>query len=64
MDLDPTYVSTPASGQGDFRDHFVKLNLDAGLSKLSHRPPVIFGSLVDRDLAAILVAKLIKTVTT
>lgn len=63
MDLDPTYVSTPASGMGHFRDRFVKLNLDGGLSKLSHRPPVIFGSLVDRELAAKLVATLIKTVT-
>ncbi|MEA1030629.1 MULTISPECIES: GTPase domain-containing protein [unclassified Pseudomonas] len=63
MDLDPTYVATPASGLGHFRDRFVKLNLDAGLSKLSHRPPIILGSLVNRDQAAKLVATLIKTVT-
>lgn len=63
MDLDPTYVATPASGLGYFRDSFVKLNLDAGLSKLSHRPPIILGSLVSRDQAAKLVATLIKTVT-
>ncbi|MCE8053323.1 GTPase domain-containing protein [Halomonas daqingensis] len=63
MDLDPTYVTTPASGLGHFRDRFVKLNLDAGLSKLTHRPPIILGSLVNRDQAAKLVATLIKTVT-
>lgn len=63
MDLDPTYVVTPASGLGHFRDRFVKLNLDAGLSKLSHRPSIILGSLVNRDQAAKLVATLIKTVT-
>jgi tRNA U34 5-carboxymethylaminomethyl modifying GTPase MnmE/TrmE len=63
MDLDPTYVATQASGLGHFRDRFVKLNLDAGLSKLSHRPPIILGSLVNRDHAAKLVATLINTVT-
>lgn len=63
MDLDPTYVATPLSGQGHFRDRFVKLHLDAGLSKLSQRPPIILGSLVSRDQAARLVATLIKTVT-
>lgn len=63
MDLDATYVATPASGLGHFRDRFVKLYLDAGLSKLSHRPPIILGSLVSRDEAAKLVATLIKTVT-
>lgn len=63
MDLDPTYVVTPGSGLGHFRDRFVKLNLEAGLSKLSHRPPIILGSLVNRDQAAKLVATLIKTVT-
>lgn len=63
MDLDPKYVATPASGLGHFRDCFVNLNLDAGLSKLSHRPPIILGSLVNRDQAAKLVATLINTVT-
>lgn len=63
MDLDPTYVATPVSGQGHFRDRFVKLHLDAGLSKLSQRPPIILGSLVSRDQAARLVATLINTVT-
>lgn len=63
MDLDPKYVATPVSGLGHFRDRFVKLNLDAGLSKLSHRPPIILGSLVNRDQAAKLVATLIKMVT-
>lgn len=63
MDLDPTYVATPASGLGHFRDRFVKLNLDEGLSKLSHRPPIILGSLVNRDQAAKLVVTLINTVT-
>lgn len=61
MDLDPTYVDTPASGLGHFRDRFVKLNLDAGLSKLSHRPTIILGSLENRDQAAKLVATLIKS---
>ncbi|WP_054992954.1 GTPase domain-containing protein [Pseudomonas congelans] len=63
MDLDPTYISTQESGLGHFRDRFVKLNLDAGLSKLSLRPPIILGSIVNREQAAKLVSTLIKTVT-
>lgn len=63
MDMDPTYVETPPSGMGHFRDRFVKLNLDAGLSKLTARPPILLGSLVDKDRAARLVADLIRTVT-
>lgn len=63
MDKVLEYNATPESGRGHLRDRFVRLNLDAGLSKLSRRPQIILGSLVDQEEARKLVATLIKTVT-
>lgn len=63
MDMNPSYVSTPPSGMGNFRDLFVKHNLDAGLSQLTARPPILLGSLADENQTAKLVANLIRTVT-
>jgi len=63
MDLNPAYVQTPPSAMGDFRDRFVKMNLDAGLSKLSSRPPVLLGSLADKTQATKLVTSLIGALT-
>ncbi|WP_313455885.1 GTPase domain-containing protein [Stenotrophomonas sp.] len=63
MDLNSEYVRTPGSGLGTFRDQFVQRHLDSGLSRLQIRPPVLLGSLVDKDQAAKLVADVIRTVT-
>lgn len=49
LDQIPGYMGLPASEKGNFRDQFVKQNLDSGLAKLKVRPHIVLGSLHNKQ---------------
>ncbi|AOS73909.1 Rab family GTPase [Pseudomonas sp. FP1911] len=44
MDKIDGYLTASSAVKGDFRDNFIRVQLEAGLSKLNTRPKVILGS--------------------
>jgi tRNA U34 5-carboxymethylaminomethyl modifying GTPase MnmE/TrmE len=64
MDRVDGYLTVSSSGKGDFRDNFIRNNLEAGLSRLQTRPTVILGSFDVQDRMKATVKNLIQVMGT